>query len=149
MNANFLPDLLWRWEKHSSAFQDTRCSCVLGWNHSHTEQYCVSIPSIFSLGEIVQLFRDGSLFNWLHVFLSFRFLSVCPSESSRFFYLFIYWSIVGLQCCVSFLWWSKVILTLFSDSFPLRFITRCWLHFPRLYSKFCCFYIVRIVVCVC
>ena len=50
---------------------------------------------------------------------------------------FLNWSIVDLQCCVSF-WctakWFRYTYS-FSYSFPLQFITGCWIYFPVLCSR--------------
>ena len=56
------------------------------------------------------------------------------------FFFNFYWSVVGLQCFVSFQCtpkWISYIYTnthSFLDSFPVSVITECWVPFPVLYS---------------
>ena len=58
-----------------------------------------------------------------------------------FLILILYWSIVDLQCCVSFRgtakWFSYTYTYIcsFSDSFSIEVITECWVEFPALYSR--------------
>ena len=61
---------------------------------------------------------------------------------SSFLFLFnFYWSIVDLQCCVSFRctgkWISYTYTYIYSflDSFSIQAITEYWVKFPVLYSK--------------
>ena len=95
-----------------------------------------------------------------HVLLDSYILN---TASFILFYFIFNWSIVDLQCCVSFRYYSSVVqlyihiyiffihththththtqIYIFSDSFPLWVITKHWVEFPMLYSRslFICF----------
>ena len=65
------------------------------------------------------------------------------STAKHFIYFLIifYWSIVDLQCCISFCYTAKWIsytytyIHSFLDSFPIQVITEYWVEFPVLYSR--------------
>ena len=63
-------------------------------------------------------------------------------KASLHFFINFYWSLVGLQCCVSFRRTAKCIsytytyIRSFLDSLPIEVITDYWVAFPVLYSRF-------------
>ena len=72
------------------------------------------------------------------------FLCVCFFIILMYFILlkkFFYWSVVDLQCCVSFRCTAKWIsytytyIHSFLGSFPIYVITEYWVEFPVLYSR--------------
>ena len=54
-----------------------------------------------------------------------------------FFKFTFYWSVVKFQCCVHYCSTAKWLSYMysFSCSFPLWFITGCWIQFPMRYSR--------------
>ena len=71
---------------------------------------------------------------------------------SLFFLINFYWSIVDLQCCVSFSCTAKWIsytytyIHCFLDAFPIQVITGYWVELPVLYNRFLS--ILYIVMCI-
>ena len=67
-----------------------------------------------------------------------------------------YWSLVDLQCCISFRCTAKWIsytytyIHSFLDSFPIQVITEYWEEFPVLYSRsLLVIYFIYSSVCIC
>ena len=67
----------------------------------------------------------------------------CVKQSLGVLFSFFnfYWSIVDLQCCVSFrctakwVTYTNTYIHSFLDSFPISVITEYWVEFPVLYSR--------------
>ena len=118
-------------------------SCVYIYIKSMFLFYVIERQSKFSCGTIKRDIFSFVKCNFKKVHLEKKYtwcnVSYCDSFDHNIFFLiffFFYWSMVGLQCCVSYCctaeWLSYVLyIHSFSHSFPLWFITGYW------YSSLC------------
>ena len=80
------------------------------------------------------------------------FPSSYTTASPQSYFLNFYWSIVDLQCCVSFRCTAKWISYTYTyshsflDSFPIQIITETWVEFPVLYSRSLVIYVLTVCI---